>query len=286
MTNLLTAPMEPLTPSKQSLAYSNIYKSFHRYLQERYPGFYPYSKLVEKGHEIRPQYAYSLLQAALLAKRLGYRQISALEFGCAGGAGLIDLEYLGAKIYKATGVSVKIYGFDSGIGLLPSKDYRDCLYLWQPGDYEMAFEKLSKRIRSAEIILGDVSETVREFTQKYNPPPIGFISCDLDYFTSTFSAIAPFTSIGNEFLLPRVFVYFDDTLYTSRFTGELLAIEKFNELSDQRKIDQIPLCAEFLGQRWGKWYYLAKKFYWLHCFDHPLYSVRDIKNDHREQLPL
>lgn len=286
MTNILTMPMKPLRSSKQSLAHSNVYKSFHRYIQERASDFYPYSELVERGHEIRPQYAYSLLQAALLAKKLGYSQISALEFGCAGGAGLVDLEYLSAKTHKATGVSVKIYGFDSGFGLLSSRDYRDCLYLWQPGDYEMAFEKLSKKITSAEIILGDVAETIHEFTKKYNPPPIGFISCDLDYFTSTFSAIAPFASIGNEFLLPRVFVYFDDTLFTSRFTGELLAIDKFNELSVQRKIDQIPLLAEFLGQRWRKWLYLAKKFYWLHCFDHPLYSVRDIKKDHREQLPL
>src|SRR5215469_11295162 len=77
-------------------------------------------------------YAYGLYQGALLAQRLGHKRITAVEFGVAGGNGLVALEFLAEKIEKEVGVGVDVVGFDSGEGL-PStdeQDYRDLPYFW------------------------------------------------------------------------------------------------------------------------------------------------------------
>jgi hypothetical protein len=46
----------------------------------------------------RPQYAYGVFHAADLAKRLGVSAISVIEFGVAGGLGLLALENIAASI--------------------------------------------------------------------------------------------------------------------------------------------------------------------------------------------
>src|SRR5215207_985617 len=46
----------------------------------------------------RPHYGYGLLKAAELARRLGYARISAIEFGVAGGNGLLSLERHAARV--------------------------------------------------------------------------------------------------------------------------------------------------------------------------------------------
>ncbi len=85
----------------------------------------PYKERVEWFLEKRPHYAYTLLQAATLAQRLSLPKISAIEFGVAGGKGLLNLEYHATKIEQLTGVEIELYGFDTGAGLPQPKDYRD-----------------------------------------------------------------------------------------------------------------------------------------------------------------
>jgi len=58
----------------------------------------------------RPHYAYCLYQAARLAKLLGVVRISALEFGVAGGNGLIVMEQHARWIERELGVHLEIYG--------------------------------------------------------------------------------------------------------------------------------------------------------------------------------
>ena len=62
----------------------------------------------------RNHYAYICYNAALLGKKLGYKKISVIEFGCAGGSGLVDLEYIASEIEKILNISFEIYGFDYG----------------------------------------------------------------------------------------------------------------------------------------------------------------------------
>ena len=65
----------------------------------------------------RPSYAYCTYHAADLARRLGISRISVIEFGVAGGNGLIFLRDFAARVREALGVEVEVYGFDTGAGL-------------------------------------------------------------------------------------------------------------------------------------------------------------------------
>ena len=52
-----------------------------------------YEQRLEIGALDRMHYGYCVYNAAILAKKLGYQRISVLEFGVAGGKGLVNLEY-------------------------------------------------------------------------------------------------------------------------------------------------------------------------------------------------
>ena len=212
------------------------------------------------GHILRPQYAYALLSAAKEAVSLGYDKISVIEFGCAGGSGLVDLEFISNEIAQVLDIQFEIYGFDSGEGMPASTDCRDLLYMWSAGDYQMDQKCLRDSLNSAQLVIGDVKETVPVFFEKYNPAPIGVVLIDLDYYTSTKSSLEIFNFDSN-FYIPRVFVYLDDTLRFSDFTGELLAINEYNQDNKLRKISIQNLAAEEMSLTWNKWIYLGKKFY-------------------------
>jgi hypothetical protein len=223
---------------------------------------------VPKAH-----YGYGLLHSARQAARLGLPRISALEFGVAGGNGLVALEDHAASVTRETGVEIAIYGFDSGAGLPPPVDYRDMPYVWEQGFYAMDVEKLKARLKRATLVIGDVRTTTRQFGEE-NPPPIGFIAFDLDYYSSTMAAFEIF-DIGDRFLLPRVFCYFDDvaggaTFCYNEFTGELLAINEFNATHAERKIARLAGLRYNFGSVPAQWH---EKMYVAHHFTHPQYNV-------------
>ena len=85
----------------------------------------------------RAEYAFGVKQAVYLATRLKLPSISVIEFGVAGGAGLIALERYALEIGKAHGIQVEVYGFDLGTGLPAPLDYRDLGYVWKRGAYKM-----------------------------------------------------------------------------------------------------------------------------------------------------
>src|SRR5258708_17955573 len=102
---------------------------------------------------------------------------------------------------------------------------------------------LRDRLRSAEIVVGDGSVTVPEFSARPGLHPIGFVAFDLDYYSSTAAALALLSSSAQS-LLPRVFCHFDDVVgddheLHSEFTGELLAIAEFNAAHSDRKLARI-----------------------------------------------
>jgi len=136
----------------------------------------------------RPYYQHPMLQSARLAAKLGHTHMSAIELGVAGGNGLVDMEYQADLVERETGVKVAVYGFDAGSGMPPPVDYRDMPYMWQEGYFVMDEAALRARLRSAELIIGDVGETVGTFCAEADFPPIGFISFDLDFYSSTMAA--------------------------------------------------------------------------------------------------
>ena len=152
-----------------------------------------------------------------------------LEFGVAGGDGLVALQAVAAEAERALGVGVRVYGFDTGKGLPPPRDHRDAPFLMEGGDFPMDEEALRSRLERAELVLGDVDRTVPDFLES-RPAPVGFISFDLDYYSSTRDALRLLDGDSAAFL-PRVLCYFDDVhCYPwGDSIGARLAIREFNE---------------------------------------------------------
>ena len=269
--------------SKQSYQYGRKRSYFHRALYQLQPSLRQYEKLVLKGHVLRPHYAYALLSASKEAMLLGYKKISVIEFGCAGGSGLVDLEYISHQISQVLDLQFEIFGFDSGEGMPPSTDPRDLLYLWPRGGYKMDQEILRERLHNTKLVIGDVKDTIPSFFEEFNPAPLGAIFIDVDYYTSTKNCLNIF-DYDSSLYVPRVFVYLDDTLGTSEFTGELLAVNEYNLHNERRKISIQSLRAEEMSLRWRNWIYLAKKFYHWHCFDHEKYST--LLHSGANEMPL
>jgi hypothetical protein len=198
-----------------------------RFAQRRSP-FASFLSRLEWDAVDRPHYGYGLHQAARQADALGMSTISAFELGVAGGNGLITLESLAAEVTAVTGVQIEVYGFDAGGGMPNPVDYRDLPYVWQPGFFAMDADALRARLQRARLVLGDVRETIPTFVERGTFAPVGFISFDLDYHSSTVHAFE-LLDVPPELRLPRVLCYFDDVIgddweLHSPYTGELAAI--------------------------------------------------------------
>jgi len=220
-----------------------------------------------------PPYIWGVLQGAALGKVLGYKRISVLEFGVAGGAGLLALEHIASHCEKMVDIEIEVYGFDGGVGLPKPHDYRDHPNTWSEGYYPCEMEQLTRRLQRASLKLGPVKETVTAFTYE-SPPPIAFVSFDLDFYSSTRDALSLFDA-KHELLLPRVACYFDDILGNtfSDYTGERLAISEFNSARPMSKISPI-YGLKYFVPREHHWYW-PEMFYFLHLFYHPLYNSPD-----------
>ncbi len=238
--------------TKMALHKGSIRARLTREFAKRFKLF-SYETRIEYGAIDRPHYGYCVLRAAKLAKRLGHNKVSVIEFGVAGGNGLVNLEMHAAEAAKLVGIEIQIFGFDTGQGLPPPVDYRDLPHHWKQGFFAMDPDKLRARLTSAKLIMGDIANSLPTFVQEYCPAPIGAILMDLDYYSSTKHAIKLF-ELHRSSLLPRAFLYFDDIVgddisLFSEYTGVLLAINEFNSSHDSQKLckttylDKLP-CAE------------------------------------------
>jgi hypothetical protein len=190
----------------------------------------------------RSAYAYGLLRCAMVARYFGLDGATVCEFGVAEGNGLLSLIQLAAKTTEATGVRFRIVGFDTGEGLPRVESYKDHPELWSPGDFPMVDKaKLLARLNGqAEIVFGDVGDTVPAWLPTVTAKmPIGFVSIDVDLYSSTVSALRAFSGAPEQYL-PAVSMYLDDTssFFHNDWCGELAAVREFNERSALRKIDQ------------------------------------------------
>lgn len=131
---------------------------------------------------------------------------------------------------------------------------------------------LRARLRTAELIIGDVGETVEGFVRS-GPGPIGFIAFDLDYYSSTVKAFRIFDALSPS-RLPRIHCYFDDIVWPeygcyNEFTGEYLAIREFNAEHPHRKIAKLPHLRQMRHVPAG-W---NEQIYVFHDFEHPQYCA-------------
>ncbi|PWT99246.1 MAG: hypothetical protein C5B51_27485 [Terriglobia bacterium] len=219
-----------------------------------------------------PAYAYGVYSAANLARLLGHDGISVIEFGVAGGSGLVALEQISEHLSMELGVRISAFGFDTGQGMPEPTDYRDLPYVWGPGFYRMDPDALRHRLHNAQLLLGNVGDTVKQFCATVKDP-IGFVSFDLDYHSSTKSALSIFQAHACT-RLPRVFCYFDDVIWPERacyseYAGEYLAIREFNAQYEAMKLSKIPHLS-WMRQHAAAW---NEQMYVLHDFFHPEYCT-------------
>jgi hypothetical protein len=221
---------------------------------------------------VRQQYAFPILYAADAAKRYGYKTVTIIEFGVAGGAGLLNMCRIAERTRAATGIEFRIYGFDTGKGMPAPLDYRDLPESFQAGDFPMDVEALKRALPDfAELIVGDIAETVPEFLDTLpDDAPIGFVAVDVDYYSSAKKALEVLTG-APDLYLPVVPVYLDDIGVdgSNPWTGELLAVDEFNRDNGLRKIAPFTLLRSrriFKNTQW------IDRMFAAHIHDHALRS--------------
>lgn len=221
---------------------------------------------------VYPHYAYGVLVSCMQARMLGFDRVTVIEFGVAGGNGLVALESASAEIGPQVGVTVDVLGFDTGEGMPSSDDPKDVVYWFRPAAFKMDVARLQRRLTTARLVLGRIEDTVAEATRELDGP-IGFCALDMDYYSATVSALSIFDA-DQSTRLPRVLLYADDIFgyhdlnVMSTDVGEERAIADFNESHDRIRIGSIrglrhkrPIPA-----MWND------KMFALHDFDHPLYN--------------
>ncbi len=188
---------------------------------------------------VRQQHAFCLLEAADLAVKQGIDRLTVIEFGVANGAGLLNICAIAKRVTRETGVEFDIVGFDTGKGMPPAVDYRDHPDLYGAGDFPLQDrdQLLARLPENAKILFGDVSSTLGRFLES-DPAPIGFVSFDLDYYSSTKDALGIFAAADPSAYLPTTLVYIDDIQFREHnaFCGEFLAINEFNQEPILRRI--------------------------------------------------
>jgi hypothetical protein len=256
-----------------------------RSLWSRFP-FGSVDTRVRYGIFDRPHYAFGVYAAADLAKRLGLDAISVIELGVAGGRGLMALERIAKTVGNRLGIRIHVAGFDSGQGMPAPAGYRDLAHVWDKGFYKLDVSRLKAQLSpGTELILGDIEDTVPSWVPKGS---IGFVAFDLDYYSSTKTALRLFENDDTNTRLPRSYCYFDDLMWPehachNEYTGELCAIREFNEEHEFKKICPIYMFRHTRIHQ-APW---NEQMYVLHDFRHPLYCKNVTPFDERHtQIPL
>jgi hypothetical protein len=218
---------------------------------------------------IRHNHAYSILASADVARELGIRQLTLIEFGVAAGAGLFNMCGIAERVTRETGVGFEIVGFDTGKGMPAPQSYRDHPEIYQQGDFPMDPAVLRRALPgNARLVIGELKETVPAFLQTVpDAAPIGFVSVDVDYYSSTRDALALFDGRPAQYL-PRTLVYLDDLEHPSHnsWCGERRAVLEFNEARELRKIEQHAFLRSYRIFRNARW---IDHMFTLHVLDHP-----------------
>jgi hypothetical protein len=244
-----------------------------------------YAARLDAGAVHRPNYGWCVYHAALEAVALGHKAMTVIEFGVAGGNGLLNLCGHGEEIRRALGIEIVVVGFDSGAGLPATRDSRDLLYFWPSGSFEMDRGALEKRLQGrAELVLGNVADTVHSWQPRADAP-VGAILFDLDFYTSTMAAFGIFSQQN---ILPRVWCYFDDICgypgnAMTDYLGEREAVKQFN-LDPQRIVmrDHLSPARAFKGLTPEHWH---EQIYLYHRMSHPAYDTC-LSREAKQQLPL
>ena len=134
---------------------------------------------------------------------------------------------------------------------------------------------------NTKLLVGNVKETINDFLEKITPEkPIGFVSYDLDYYSSTKDALKILSGVDSQKYLPITYICLDDINLTSHYSysGELLAVNEFNKENQLRKIEYHKFLENGRIFRRATW---IKQIYFLHVLDHPV--RHDVKLSERKR---
>ena len=218
----------------------------------------------------RPNYTYGMLRAADTATFFGKSTVTVCEFGVATGMGLTNMTEVAELIQLETGIRFRVVGFDTGAGLPPPNGHKDHPELWSGGDFAMEDPALlrTKLNGKAELILGDINDTIDAFSATLTPEcPLGFVSIDVDIYSGTVSALRALDGRA-ELYLPAMSFYLDDvgSYFSNVACGELCAVNEYNLAHSLRPID---IDRSLPGRRtdaMAGWY---RSMYVCHVLDHP-----------------
>lgn len=261
---------------KSETIFSILLKVFIKKIDNNIP--LKYSYLFNTSE--RPHYTYCCYNAAKLAKSLGIKEISVIELGVAGGNGIICLEKISKKIEKELKIKIRVFGFDSGEGMYEPNNKYDLPYFFKEGTFKINVRKLNEKINNADIIYGDVKDTILKYVSSNKIPPIGAILNDLDYYTSTLNSLDIYNYY--DYFLPRVISYFDDTVgseeeYYNNQVGQLRAINEFNKNAKNK----ITLNQNLLAKSKEIWRY---QIYYTHFFENENYNTNVISKEYEDKL--
>lgn len=217
----------------------------------------------------RPSYAFCLWLATIQADRLGIPKLQIFEFGVAHGAGLTAICRLCEKITASTDVQFDIYGFDSDVGMPRLADYRDHPEIWRQGQFQSDHDAIRAQLpANAKLISGNIADTLPVFmAETFDPSvPVGFVSIDVDLYSSTQQCIPILRHPDPKTYLPTTIVWMDDIndqLTVNNWTGEELAIVEFNETHSDRKLQELRIRQNHPPRGWHD------HVYGLHVLNHP-----------------
>jgi hypothetical protein len=217
----------------------------------------------------RPHYALTLSLGVASAIFCNVGKIVAIEFGVGRGGGLLDLCKAAAFFRKELDIEIDVYGLDNATGLPPPADYRDHPEFWKQGAFELNDpQALRAQLPPyAKLVIGDVADTTAMFKDILSEDsPLGFVSVDVDYYSSAMSSleVMKFDATG---YLPTVPMYFDDLMQdqvtSNDWCGEALAIRTFNAEDRPRKIQENSRFNTLRPKR---------PYHGCHILDHPFRS--------------
>lgn len=231
--------------------------------------FFVFGNFVKKiDYDLVPRqpYAFGLNESFKNAAKKKIKKILVIEFGVASGTGLFNLSFLASKLSNIYGVDYEVIGFDTGKGMPPPLDYRDHPEKYRTGDFPPLTLPRTKLPLKTKIYYGEIKETINLLKNDLvDNIKIGFVSIDVDYYSSTKACLKVF-NFEQSFYLPSVIVYFDDVNNPdhNKFCGELLAIDEFNLANKYRKITKMTQLRNWRIFKNAIW---LDQMYFMHVLD-------------------
>ncbi len=182
---------------------------------------------------------------------------------------MINICNICSMITESTEIQFEIFGFDSDVGMPTISNYKDHPEIWHTGQFLSDHNKIREYLTpNAKLISGNIKDTLEEFIKYniYEESPLGFVSVDVDLYSSAKQCFELFKNGSPSCWLPTTIVWMDDIndlLTCNNWSGEALAIREFNEESEYRKLQELRVRQNHPPAGWHD------HIYGLHILNHP-----------------